>query len=67
MRWTTARPTVSGWYWIRQPREDVQIVQVVGTTVYEAGFEEAAPLESYPLAEWAGPLIPPGTLPSEAQ
>ena len=65
LHWSTAKPTVPGFYWYKFKNEEPQIV-----TVYE-GYEDGklvvdtfdamqqVPVEQEGGGQWAGPLTPP--------
>ena len=62
-RWTSASPTVPGFYWLRVAGEfDPELVRVVelqGTLhIHICGSEQSAPLEGGQ-HEWFGPISPP--------
>jgi hypothetical protein len=65
--WTTARPTVPGWYWLRQPCEDDEIVEVYEDGDGTLGVERTASREEhgrpsdwfYDSCQWAGPIEAP--------
>lgn len=62
MFWTTERPTVPGWYWIRGGyRRPVEFRIVDGELVDEDG---AATRFYEPGTEWAGPLPEPRSRPT---
>ena len=66
MEWTKERPTEPGWYWMRRPGEDLQVVEV---RQFNGGLKimnHEQPYLSKDLndprleqAEWAGPLKVP--------
>jgi hypothetical protein len=62
MTWTTDKPTVPGWYWLRPKNKPARIVRVTTKTIasmYGIGGEWAGPL--------AGPLSPPPARTEEAK
>lgn len=62
MTWTTALPTVSGYYWWREPgHKDAFIVEVdvEQQTVSSAGTDDDASLDEMDNGEWYGPLEQP--------
>lgn len=58
MTWTTAKPTVPGWYWWRVNPGDEEIVEVGEVEVYLSSGDRLK-LDTAG-GEWAGPLDPPG-------
>ena len=60
LRWTTTRPTVPGWYWMRYESVSEQRIYMVYVSArrirnadkwWGVGFDQDA--------EWAGPIEPP--------
>lgn len=65
-KWTTAPPTRSGWYWLRNPGTPPHIVEVmhpVNAPLYFLSGSLHCSLrwlmENYPDSEWYGPLEEP--------
>ena len=67
-QWTTERPTEPGQYWIREPDEEIGVVDVRDETAWLGGLwahlqgdEKYVRLSEsrFDRAEWAGPLRPP--------
>lgn len=71
MRWQRGLPAASGWYWMRPPGDDSEIVRVEigdrGTWVHRTGTDDSwfkavgTPREADidPDTEWFGPLVRP--------
>ena len=59
MQWTTSFPKIPGWYWLRRPDFDDEIVKVEDSgdemTVWSGDFC----YEEIGSANWAGPIAKP--------
>ena len=58
LHWSTAKPTVPGWYWYRPvglPMRPKELFDYNGR-LFVRGFEW---LDTITNGEWAGPLVPP--------
>ncbi len=65
MSWTIEKPTVSGWYWLKDGSAEIIVQVEIGTFdsyyiewVWFAGSRRQTPLSAIK-AQWAGPLEPP--------
>jgi hypothetical protein len=64
MKWTTEKPTESGWFWYRGPLSEDQpmVVHVydVGKIFYTGPWPDGHTVRlERSFGEWAGPLEPP--------
>ena len=63
MTWTTSKPAVAGWYWVKSATVSPAVVQVVNQTGNVTNtLSPALVVLGYTLTggeEWNGPLTPP--------